>query len=302
MAEHKRLGRGLAALIGDVDEDPSAAQTPAPNEQPRKPRRAPVESLKANPRNPRRTFGEDGLAELSESIKERGIIQPIVVREVGDGAYEIIAGERRWRAAQRAGLHEVPIAIVDATDIQSLEFAIIENVQRADLNPVEEAAGYLALIEQCNHTQEQVAQIVGKSRPYVANLLRLLKLSEPVKELIRKGQLSAGHARLLVGQPNALDIALEAIAKGMSVRQLEDWAREDGARQARDVMREGKSPVISMLRREAAKDADTRALERRLTDALGLEVSIDHRGEKGTLSVKYKDLDQLDAVVRKLGG
>jgi ParB family chromosome partitioning protein len=302
MAEHKRLGRGLAALIGDVDEDPSAAQTPAPNEQPRKPRRAPVESLKANPRNPRRTFGEDGLAELSESIKERGIIQPIVVREAGDGAYEIIAGERRWRAAQRAGLHEVPIAIVDATDIQSLEFAIIENVQRADLNPVEEAAGYLALIEQCNHTQEQVAQIVGKSRPYVANLLRLLKLSEPVKELIRKGQLSAGHARLLVGQPNALDIALEAIAKGMSVRQLEDWAREDGARQARDVMREGKSPVISMLRREAAKDADTRALERRLTDALGLEVSIDHRGEKGTLSVKYKDLDQLDAVIKKLGG
>jgi len=302
MAEHKRLGRGLAALIGDVDDDPSATQTPASNEAPRRPRRAPIESLKANPRNPRRTFTEADLVELSESIKERGIIQPIVVREAGDGAYEIIAGERRWRAAQRAGLHDVPIAIVDATDVQSLEFAIIENVQRADLNPIEEAAGYLALIEQCNHTQDQVAQIVGKSRPYVANLLRLLKLSEPVKELVRKGQLSAGHARVLVGQPNALDIALEAIAKGMSVRQLEDWGREDGERQAREVLREGKPGLVRALHREAAKDADTRALERRLTDALGLEVTIDHRGEKGTLSVKYTDLDQLDAVVRKLGG
>jgi ParB family chromosome partitioning protein len=302
MAEHKRLGRGLAALIGDVGEDPSASQAPSPNEAPRRPRRAPIESLKANPRNPRRTFRDEDLAELSESIKERGIIQPIVVREAGDGTYEIIAGERRWRAAQRAGLHEVPIAIVDATDVQSLEFAIIENVQRADLNPIEEAAGYLALIEQCNHTQDQVAQIVGKSRPYVANLLRLLKLSEPVKELVRKGQLSAGHARVLVGQPNALDIALEAIAKGMSVRQLEDWGREDGERQAREVLREGKPGLVRALHREAAKDADTRALERRLTDALGLEVTIDHRGEKGTLSVKYTDLDQLDAVVRKLGG
>ena len=302
MAEHKRLGRGLAALIGDVDDDPSATQAPASNEAPRRPRRAPIESLKANPRNPRRTFTEADLVELSESIKERGIIQPIVVREAGDGAYEIIAGERRWRAAQRAGLHDVPIAIVDATDVQSLEFAIIENVQRADLNPIEEAAGYLALIEQCNHTQDQVAQIVGKSRPYVANLLRLLKLSEPVKELVRKGQLSAGHARVLVGQPNALDIALEAIAKGMSVRQLEDWGREDGERQAREVLREGKPGLVRALHREAAKDADTRALERRLTDALGLEVSIDHRGEKGTLSVKYTDLDQLDDLVRKLGG
>ena len=302
MAEHKRLGRGLAALIGDVDDDPSATQAPASNEAPRRPRRAPIESLRANPRNPRRTFTEADLVELSESIKERGIIQPIVVREAGDGAYEIIAGERRWRAAQRAGLHDVPIAIVDATDAQSLDFAIIENVQRADLNPIVEAAGYLALIEQCNHTQDQVAQIVGKSRPYVANLLRLLKLSEPVKELVRKGQLSAGHARVLVGQPNALDIALEAIAKGMSVRQLEEWGREDGERQAREVLREGKPGLVRALHREAAKDADTRALERRLTAALGLEVSIDHRGEKGTLSVKYTDLDQLDAVVRKLGG
>jgi len=303
MAEHKRLGRGLAALIGDVDEDPSATQASAPgaNEVPRRPRRAPIESLKANPRNPRRTFAEADLAELSESIKERGIIQPIVVREAGDGTYEIIAGERRWRAAQRAGLHDVPIAIVDATDVQSLEFAIIENVQRADLNPIEEAAGYVALMEQCNHTQEQVAQIVGKSRPYVANLVRLLKLPEPVKNLVRHGKLSAGHARLLIGHANPLVLAEMAIDEGFSVRQLEEWVREPEGKP-------GDAYIDKMLKKArggaapAVKDADTRALERRLTDALGLNVSIDHKGEAGTLSIKYKDLDQLDAVVRKLGG
>ena len=304
MAEHKRLGRGLAALIGDVDEDPSASQAPSSSEPTRKPRRAPVESLKANPRNPRRTFRDEELTELAESIKERGIIQPIVVREAGDGTYEIIAGERRWRAAQRAGLHDVPIAIVDATDVQSLEFAIIENVQRADLNPIEEAAGYVALMDQCNHTQDQVAQIVGKSRPYVANMVRLLKLGEPVKMLVREGKLSAGHARLLVNQPNQLEVAMEVIEKGWSVRQLEQDMREDGARQAAEVRREWRDQQnpIKPTRGVAGKDADTRALERRLTDALGLEVTIDHRGEKGTLSVKYTDLDQLDAVVRKLGG
>src|SRR5690348_7556943 len=204
MAEHKRLGRGLAALLGDVGEEPSAAQASSPGtpEAPRKPRKAPIEQLKANPRNPRRDFTEEQLEELAASIKERGVIQPIVVREVA-GGYEIVAGERRWRASQRAGLHEVPIAIVDATDVQSLEFAIIENVQRADLNPIEEAAGYVALMEQCNHTQEQVAQIVGKSRPYVANMVRLMKLPDPVKNLVRQGKLSAGHARLLVGHPQA---------------------------------------------------------------------------------------------------
>jgi ParB family chromosome partitioning protein len=292
MAEHKRLGRGLASLIGDVGEES------APAEPARKPRRAPIESLTPNPRNPRRNFTAAELEELAASIKERGIIQPIVVRELGNGNFEIIAGERRWRAAQRANLHDVPIAIVEATDTQSLEFAIIENVQRADLNPIEEAAGYLALMEQCNRTQEEVAQIVGKSRPYIANYVRLLRLSEPVKELVREGKLSAGHARILVGQPNALDIALEAIAQGMSVRQLEEWGREEGARQAREVKREGRSPIGG----PPAKDADTRALEKRVSDALGLDVTVDHRGEGGTLHIKYRDLDQLDVVLRKLGG
>jgi ParB family chromosome partitioning protein len=290
MADHSRLGRGLASLMGDVGEESPVADSG------RKPRRAPIENLKANPRNPRRAFTETELNELTESIRERGIIQPIVVREHGEaGHYEIVAGERRWRAAQRAGLHEVPIAIVDATDVQSLEFAIIENVQRADLNPIEEAAGYIALIEQCNHTQEQVAQIVGKSRPHVANMMRLLKLPEPVKALVRAGKLSAGHARLLVGHVNAQVLAEMAIDEGYSVRQLEEWVREEAGRPG-----DATFDAIQKKSRARDKDADTKALERRLSDVLGLDVSIDQRGAGGTLHIKYRDLDQLDAVLRKL--
>ncbi len=291
MADHSRLGRGLASLIGDVGEETSAPE-PA-----RKPRRTPIENLVPNPRNPRRAFTEAELNELAESIRERGIIQPIVVREHGGpGHYEIVAGERRWRAAQRAGLHEVPIAIVEATDVQSLEFAIIENVQRADLNAIEEAAGYVALMEQCNHTQEQVAQIVGKSRPHVANMVRLLKLPEPVKAFVRAGNLSAGHARLLVGHVNAQVLAEMAIDEGYSVRQLEEWVREEEGKPG-----DATFDAIQKQSRAGDKDADTRALERRLSDALGLDVKVDHRGDGGTLHIKYKDLDQLDGVLRKLG-
>jgi ParB family chromosome partitioning protein len=292
MVDHSRLGRGLASLMGDVGEET------APQEQGRKPRRAPIENLRANPRNPRRAFTETELAELADSIRERGIIQPIVVRAVRghDDQFEIIAGERRWRAAQRAGLHEVPVAVVEATDAQALEFAIIENVQRADLNAIEEAAGYQALMEEFNHSQDEVAQIVGKSRPHVANTLRLLRLPAPVQALVVSGELSAGHARLLVGQPNAEQIAHDVIKKGWNVRQLEADMRKDGARQARDVRNEAKGHLSGV------KDADTRALERRVSDALGLDVTIDHRGEGGTLHIKYKDLDQLDGVLRKLGG
>lgn len=291
MADHSRLGRGLAALIGDVgDETPIA-------DSGRKARRAPIENLQPNPRNPRRRFLDDELDELASSIRERGIIQPIVVRALKGGNFEIIAGERRWRAAQRAGLHEVPIAVVEANDAQSLEFAIIENVQRADLNPIEEATGYLALMDDFNRTQEEVAQIVGKSRPHIANTIRLLKLSEPVKQLVRTGKISAGHARLLVGQPNAELIAHEVIDKGWSVRDLEADMRKDVADQLRDLRREAKGFVTNI-----PKDADTRALERRLSDALGLDVSVDHRGESGTLRIKYRNLEQLDAVLRKLGG
>jgi ParB family chromosome partitioning protein len=290
MADHSRLGRGLAALIGDVGEETSVADSG------RKPRRAPIENLRANPRNPRRLFTDTELDELSNSIRERGIIQPIVVRALEGDNFEIIAGERRWRAAQRAGLHDVPIAVVEANDAQSLEFAIIENVQRTDLNPIEEASGYLALMDDFNRTQEEVAQIVGKSRPHVANTIRLLKLPEPVKQLVRSGKISAGHARLLLGQPNPEQIAHEIIDKGLSVRQLEALMHKDAAAQAREAQREAKGYASS------AKDADTRALEKRLSDALGLVVSVDHRGEGGTLRIKYRDLEQLDAVLKKLGG
>jgi ParB family chromosome partitioning protein len=290
MADHSRLGRGLAALIGDVGEETSVVDSS------RKPRRAPVENMRPNPRNPRRGFTDTELDELANSIRERGIIQPIVVRALQGDNFEIIAGERRWRAAQRAGLHDVPIAIVEANDAQSLEYAIIENVQRADLNPIEEASGYLALMDDFNRTQDEVAQIVGKSRPHVANTIRLLKLPEPVKQLVRSGKISAGHARLLLGQPKAEQIAKQIIDKGLSVRQLEADMRKDADTKARDLQRETKGQAGTI------KDADTRALERRLSDALGLEVSVDHHGEGGTLRIKYRDLEQLDAVLRKLGG
>jgi ParB family transcriptional regulator, chromosome partitioning protein len=297
MADHSRLGRGLASLMGEVSEE-----SPVAADSSRKPRRAPIENLVANSRNPRRAFTEAELTELTASIKERGIIQPIVVRAVkgNDNRFEIIAGERRWRAAQRAGLHEVPVAVVEATDAQALELAIIENVQRADLNPIEEAAGYLALMEEFKHSQDDVAQIVGKSRPHVANMVRMLKLSEPVQQLVRSGKISAGHARLLVGQPNAELIAAEIIDKGLSVRQLEADMRKSGATQTRDVRNEAKDRNLGHT--SGTKDANTRALEKKLSDTLGLDVSIDHRGQGGTLHIKYRDLDQLDEVIRKLGG
>jgi ParB family chromosome partitioning protein len=283
--ERSRLGRGLAALIGDVGDE---AKT---DEAPRKPRRAPIENLRANPRNPRKTFSEAELDELAGSIRERGVIQPIVVRALRgqSDAYEIIAGERRWRAAQRAGLHDVPIAVIEATDAQALELAIIENVQRADLNALEEAAGYQALIDTFKHSQDEVAQIVGKSRSHVANTLRLLRLPEPVKAMLSSGKLSAGHARMLIGQPNAETLANEIVSRGLNVRQVEALARDKAT-----AGRSGKGAAPQ-------KDANTRALERSLSDALGLTVTIDVKGDGGAVHVAFKDLDQLDEIVRRLG-
>jgi ParB family chromosome partitioning protein len=286
--ERSRLGRGLAALIGDVGQESQTTQDN--NVAGRKPRRAPIENLHTNPRNPRKTFTETELEELAASVRERGIIQPIVVRALRDDRFEIIAGERRWRAAQRAGLHDVPIVVVEATDAQSLELAIIENVQRADLNAMEEAAGYQALMDTFNHSQDDVAQIVGKSRSHVANTLRLLKLSEPVKAYVAAGKLSAGHARMLVGQPNAESLANDIVNRGLNVRQVEAMARRSGKAQARAV--------------KAAKDPDTRALERQLSDALGYSVSIDQRGKGansgGSVKISYRSLDQLDDIIRRL--
>src|ERR1700689_5290131 len=221
-AARSRLGRGLAALIGDVGTESSA-------ERPRGQRRAPTTSLRPNARNPRRVFAEDELDELTASLRERGMIQPIVARPVrgAPDAYEIIAGERCWRAAQRAGLHEVPVVVVEATDEESLQLAIIENVQRSDLNPLEEAEGYRALIRDFSHSQEDVARLVGKSRSHVANMLRLQTLPDRVRDHINSGRLNAGQARALVGHHDAERLADEIVAQGFNVRQVEEITRQD---------------------------------------------------------------------------
>lgn len=285
-AARSRLGRGLAALIGDVGEE---TQT---TERSKNQRRLPIEFLQPNPRNPRRTFEESELAELAASVRERGILQPILARQLrgAKDSYEIIAGERRWRAAQRAGLHDVPVVVIEATDEQSLEYAIIENVQRADLNAIEEALGYESLANEFKHSQDDIAQIVGKSRSHVANTLRLLKLPEPVKNYIRTGKLSAGHARMLVGQPNAQQLAEDIVTRGLNVRQTEALARDEGKKPAK--ARKAKASV--------GKDPDTIALEKRLTDAIGLAVTIDHKEGAGVVHVRYRDYDQLDEIIRRI--
>ena len=284
-AARSRLGRGLAALIGDVGTESSA-------ERPRGQRRVPTTSLRPNARNPRRSFSEEELDELTASLRERGMIQPIVARPVrgAPDAFEIIAGERRWRAAQRAGLHEVPVVILEATDEESLQLAIIENVQRSDLNPLEEAEGYRALMEDYSHTQDDIAKMVGKSRSHVANTLRLLKLPPSIRGYIVKGKLDAGHARMLVGQPNAEKLADEIVARGLNVRQVEEIARQESSRSGKPQSR----------KRSAEKNADTLALEKRLSDALGLVVNIDARGESGVVSIRYRNLDQLDDLAQRL--
>ncbi len=283
-----RLGRGLAALIGDVGDE-------SPVDRPRGQRRLPTSSLRPNARNPRREFPDSELDELAASLRERGIIQPIIVRAmrgVADG-YEIVAGERRWRAAQRAGLHEVPVVVIEATDAEALQLAIIENVQRADLNPLEEAEGYRALMDEFGNSQEDIARIVGKSRSYVANTLRLLKLSDAVKAYIHSGKLTAGHARMLVGEPNADALAEEIVARELNVRQVEAMARERATKS-------GKIASGRKARGSTAKTADMLAFEKRVSDATGLVVSIDHHDDHGTLTIRYRSLEQLDDLVQRL--
>ncbi len=283
-----RLGRGLAALIGEV-----AAETSV--DRPRSQRRVPTSSLRPNARNPRRMFSNTELDELVASLRERGIIQPIVARPVRGAldSYEIIAGERRWRAAQRAGLHEVPVVIIEASDEEALQLAIIENVQRADLNPLEEAEGYRSLIRDFSHSPDEVARIVGKSRSHVANMLRLQTLPDRVKEHINSGRLDAGHARALVGHHDAERLADEIVNRGLNVRQVEAMAREAGAKN-------GKASGSRKSLARAEKNANLVALEKRLSDSLGLVVSIDDRGRGGVLSVRYRSHDQLDEVLRRL--
>jgi ParB family transcriptional regulator, chromosome partitioning protein len=288
-AARSRLGRGLAALIGDVRTESSA-------ERPRGQRRLPTGALRPNARNPRRAFADAELEELAASVRERGIIQPIIVRPLRGFAdeYEIIAGERRWRAAQRAGLHEVPVVAIEATDAEALQLAIIENVQRADLNALEEAEGYRALIDEFDNSQDEIARIVGKSRSHVANTLRLLKLSDAVKAYIRSGKLTAGHARMLIGAPDADALAEDIVARALNVRQVEALARERAETNGQK-RGNGRSP-----RKSAAKSADTLALEKRISDATGLVVSIDHHDDRGTLTIRYRSLDQLDDLVQRL--
>jgi ParB family transcriptional regulator, chromosome partitioning protein len=281
-----RLGRGLAALIGDVGEDERLSERPRSGQ-----RRAPVEFLKANPRNPRKAFTEAELDDLVNSVREKGVVQPIIVRPAPghQGSFEIIAGERRWRAAQRAGLHEVPIVVLEVSDREALELAIIENVQRADLNAIEEAAGYEALIASHGYSQNDLSKIIGKSRSHIANTMRLLKLPEDVREKVRTGSLTAGHARALLGVDDPSSAARRIVDEGLTVRDAEAMAQA-GASAARTP----RSPV--------AKDADTAALEKQLSDLLGMNVSIDHKGERGQLQVRYANLDQLDELCRRLKG
>jgi len=281
-----RLGRGLASLIGDVGGEVSHP------ERPRAQRKVPIEFLKPNPRNPRREFAEPELGELADSIRQHGVIQPIVVRPVkgAHDRFEIIAGERRWRAAQVAGLHEVPVVPVDVSDSDALEIAIIENVQRTDLNPLEEAAGYQALTDEFGHNQDEIAKIVGKSRSHVANTLRLLRLPETVKAYLNDGKISAGHARALLGQADPEAMARQIVADSLNVRQVEAMVQDLAAKAGRKVKR----------RQRGEKDADTLALEKRVSDALGLMVSLDHRGEGGELRIRYRSLEQLDDLIRRL--
>jgi ParB family transcriptional regulator, chromosome partitioning protein len=281
-----RLGRGLASLIGDVGGE--AAHL----ERPRAQRKVPIEFLKPNPRNPRRAFSEGELQELASSIRQHGVIQPIAVRPVKGtpDRYEIIAGERRWRASQIAGLHEVPIVPLDVSDADALELAIIENVQREDLNAMEEAQGYHALANEFKHSADDIAKIVGKSRSHVANMMRLTKLPEEVQAHIVSGKLSAGHARALLAVADPAAVAKRIIAEGLNVRQVETLVHEIS----------GSTPKPRNSRGALVKDPDTLALEKRVGDILGLSVKVDHKGPSGTMHIKYHDLEQLDEILRRL--
>lgn len=289
--ERRGLGRGLAALMMEVGVDPGAARSPEADAA-RGLRELPIDVIVPNPEQPRRHFDATLLEELAASIRVKGVLQPIVVRpDRTDGErYQIVAGERRWRAAQMAGLHQIPALIRTLTDSEVLELAIVENIQREDLNPLEEAHGYRSLIDRFGHAPEQIAQALGKSRSHVANLLRLLQLPQAVQDHLRAGRLTAGHARALITAADPERLAREVILKGLSVRQTEALVR-DAARDA------GRGAA------GRAKDADTRVLEQDISASLGMSVIIDHRADgQGRVTVRYRSLDQLDQLCRLLSG
>ncbi len=291
LRSRKKLGRGLSALLADdpVDEIKDNDFSPGSTAV------APIAHLEANPDQPRKTFDQKDLDTLAASIKEKGLLQPILVRHNprNPDGYEIIAGERRWRASQMAALHEVPIIVKDFSDAETLEVAIIENVQRADLNPVEEAEGYVRLIDNHDYTQEQVAQVIGKSRSHIANMIRLLKL--PVKTLtyLRTGELSMGHARALIGKPDADRLAGEIVKKGLSVRDAENMTSKNdtGGSSRKDKNRPDKR----------TKDVNTAALEADLGAAFGAKVKIIEEGKGGRLEITYNTLEELDGICERLG-
>ncbi len=289
--EKRGLGRGLSALMADI----SLGAAPLGSEQGRKSvMMVPIEKLRANPLQPRRHFDESALADLSASIRVKGILQPLIVRPSGaEGLYEIVAGERRWRAAQMAQIHELPVISRDLDDTEVLEIAIIENIQRADLNAIEEAMGFRQLIDRFGHTQERMAEALSKSRSHIANLLRLLTLPDGVQDMVRQGQLSAGHARALITCPNPAELARIVVDRGLSVREAERLAKAS---------QEPRAPKTVRRNPSGEKDADTRALEADLSANLGMTVKIDHElgGSAGIVTIKYRTLDDLDALCRGL--
>jgi ParB family chromosome partitioning protein len=280
-AQKKRLGRGLAALIGDDTTEDAVLQDI------RSLRHLPVELLHASPNNPRKYFADADLDDLAKSIREKGLLQPLVVRTRADGEYEIVAGERRWRAAQRAGVHEIPVLIREFSDGEALEIALIENIQRSDLNPLEEARAYILLLEQFSYTQQQLAESVGKSRSHIANTLRLLNLPDSVRRQIEAGKLTAGHARTLVATNSPAELAEQIIQLGLSVREAENLTREASS--------------LKPKKPKPEKSADTKALEKSVGEALGLKIEIRDRGASGgTVSIGYRSLEQLEEICKRL--
>jgi len=299
-AKKRGLGRGLSALLGEEDEDvgvavaanaDAAVAHPGPGGTTQ---HIAITDLKPSPFQPRSNFDDEAIDDLAASIREKGIIQPILVRasSTGETTYEIIAGERRWRAAQRAQLHEVPVLVRDFDDRETAEIALIENLQRQDLSPLEEAEGYNRLMSEFAHTQEALGQALGKSRSHIANSLRLLALAAPIKQMLSDKVLSAGHARALLGAENAVELATQIVKKGLNVRQTEKLVKTDGGKTAR--------PKKSSGGRSADKDPDTVSLERDLSNMLGLAVNIDFDGAAGKISIRYETLEQLDDILQRL--
>jgi ParB family chromosome partitioning protein len=288
--KNRGLGRGLSALLADLPEENKSPDSPQAEQA------LPIHRIVPNPDQPRRQFDEALLDDLAASIKEKGVIQPLIVRPNGAGDYEIVAGERRWRAAQRAQLHEVPVIVRDLSDLEVLEIAIIENIQRDDLNAIDEAAGYRQLMDRFGHTQEKISAALGKSRSHIANLLRLLSLPPTVQEMVTSGKLTAGHARALVGQEDALAFAQAIIKKGLSVRATEQMVKKG--------LGTGKTTATKSSSTGRRKDADTVALEQELSAALGMKTEIDHspNKENGRLIINYRSFDQLDDLMRVLSG